>query len=220
MSKKALSVLRNDFLSLLEGSSITDDVANQILDSLKNKVHDLPMDKGFFDLNTYLLDRPDCETNPNYLQVIPYIAFTTGHGQNKKVFTYMRGGKGDENRLHGNRSIGVGGHVERSVNSAETFLDILIDGTQRESQEEIKMNVPYDVVKNALTNARLFWNRETEVDVVHLGIAFDINVSDSDITGNEEGIIENGRMVYVDELKKGLPGVTFENWSKMLLKHI
>lgn len=60
---------------------------------------------------TSLRDRSECESDPNYIQIIPYIIVATNAGD--MVLKYTRTKMSAEGRLHGASSIGWGGHVEK-----------------------------------------------------------------------------------------------------------
>lgn len=77
----------------------------------------IPIKDSFYLTNSFLVDRAICDSKKaedkeearSTLQLLPYIVLLT---EDKKIFTYTRGGSGEEARLHGNYSIGVGGHVD------------------------------------------------------------------------------------------------------------
>ena len=66
-------------------------------------MEELICDEGYF------LPRGDCETDPTFKQIIPYvIVYFQATGQ---ILTYRRGPEVGETRLAGNRSLGFGGHI-------------------------------------------------------------------------------------------------------------
>ena len=70
-----------------------------------------------------LYDRSECETNPDLLQIIPYIIVATNRGE--MILKYTRTEKSGEQRLHGLDSIGWGGHVEEQPR--EDYFDPTYD---------------------------------------------------------------------------------------------
>jgi len=71
-----------------------------------------------FDIEPYLrrifapgvlrfMPRPKAEADPAYKQLIPYVIMTHAG----KYLNYVRGKRAGETRLVGNRSIGIGGHI-------------------------------------------------------------------------------------------------------------
>jgi len=59
----------------------------------------------------YYVRRSWCENNPDWVQLLPYIVFFKRVEGRLKVFVYQRGKGVGEERLAGNCSIGVGGHI-------------------------------------------------------------------------------------------------------------
>ena len=53
------------------------------------------------------MPRARAENDPSFKQLIPYVIIHSGN----KFLSYVRGKAEGENRLVGNRSIGIGGHV-------------------------------------------------------------------------------------------------------------
>ena len=51
--------------------------------------------------------RDEVETDPSFKQIIPYVIMAHGG----RVLSYVRGKRAGEQRLLGQRSIGVGGHI-------------------------------------------------------------------------------------------------------------
>ena len=71
-----------------------------------------------FDVDRYLseifvqgvpcfMNRSQVEKDPDYKQLIPYVIM----GHDGKYLSYVRGKRAGETRLVGNRSIGIGGHI-------------------------------------------------------------------------------------------------------------
>ena len=53
--------------------------------------------------------REQAETDPSYKQLIPYVIMSYGG----KFLNYVRGKRAGETRVIGNRSIGIGGHINQ-----------------------------------------------------------------------------------------------------------
>ena len=53
-------------------------------------------------------EHPNCETDERFKQVVPYLLLI----RDGRILTYSRDKSGGEGRLHGERSCGLGGHVE------------------------------------------------------------------------------------------------------------
>ena len=55
----------------------------------------------------HFMPRPQAEADPNHKQIIPYVIMS----HDGKYLSYVRGRRAGESRLVGNRSIGIGGHI-------------------------------------------------------------------------------------------------------------
>jgi len=99
--------------------------------------------------NNFFLPRAEAEINPAYKQIIPYalIAF-----QNKVAY-YVRGKKAGEQRLVAKGSIGIGGHMNETDESLFAVDEQAYrTGVEREVNEEIKIDAPFDDRIVALLN--------------------------------------------------------------------
>lgn len=135
--------------------------------------------------------RPVMEEDQSYRQVIPYVTIV----RDGKMLAYQRPVKGNEDRLHGKWSVGVGGHVDavdfkftddndmaeqaakrsgatlgmlNTVESLQNFdlMGTIICATSRELEEEIGYAIkPGDMNFNGFIVANT-----SDVDRVHLGL--------------------------------------------------
>lgn len=172
-----------------------------------------------------MMPRIQCETDEDYLQIIPYVSLVNENGE---YFSYERGVAGGESRLYAKRSIGLGGHIDNPVTT--TLDDLIVEETARELLEEVGLVADKQKIARALQDAYVIRETATEVDRVHLGIAFTISVHSSELTKLEEGVIINPmwlspRMVYMhwmlkDMVKTEMLKWEFELWSEEYLKVI
>ncbi|GAF85092.1 unnamed protein product, partial [marine sediment metagenome] len=65
----------------------------------------------------YFLPRSQAEADPTYKQLIPYVIMAC----DGKYLSYVRGTRAGERRLVGNRSIGIGGHINPVDNEVPLF---------------------------------------------------------------------------------------------------
>jgi predicted NUDIX family phosphoesterase len=90
-----------------------------------------------------------CETNLDWMQVIPYLVFYKIINGRIKVWVYQRGKNSGEARIAGNYSIGVGGHVnphDRFDAIGEEEDAIIVDhGAMRAIQRNILREVDEEV---------------------------------------------------------------------------
>ncbi len=164
----------------------------------------IPFGKINFDSaiqNNFLFKpRPEMETDPSFKQIIPYIIFK--HGQ--RLFTYRRLNKGNEKRLHGNHSIGIGGHI----NPIDTKGHIIMDSMKREFEEEMDYNGEYDAKVLGYLN-----DDSNDVGKVHCGIVFLIEGRDGNISVKEKEKLE-GQLLHKEEIAK--VEETMETWSRLV----
>ena len=118
--------------------------------------------------------RGDMEEDPSYKQLISYCLL---ENENDEILVYQRLSGGGEERLHGQSSVGVGGHMNNVV-GADSINEVLRVNAQRELNEEVGLsedrsqNMEYIGFINDDTNA---------VGKVHIGVVFKIKVKSSDV---------------------------------------
>jgi predicted NUDIX family phosphoesterase len=159
--------------------------------------------------NNFFIPRPEAETNPAYKQIIPYalIAFE------KTVLHYVRGKKAGEQRLVAKGSIGIGGHM----NEADESLFAMDEGAyragvEREVNEEIKIDTPFEDRIVALLN-----DDSTEVGRVHLGIVHIFKLKEPNVQ-KREAMITGLSFLTKQELMTRRESL--ETWSQICVDAI
>src|SRR5436189_329683 len=158
--------------------------------------------------NNFYLPRPEGEINPAYKQIIPYalIAFEN------KVAYYVRGKKAGEQRLVAKGSIGIGGHMSEEK---DKFLWHTTDeqayraGVEREVNEEIKIDTPFEDRIVALLN-----DDTTDVGRVHLGIVHIFKLAEPKVE-KREAMITGLTFLAKEELLARRE--TMETWPQICL---
>lgn len=178
-----------------------------------------------FNFKYELLNRPECETMYDYLHLIPYI--TVINKDTKEVFVYSRGKGGGESRLHGNCSIGLGGHMEEELTDTYTIKDAIVECIERELEEEVGLKPTMEAklsYRNNLetNNFNIIYDPSNDVGKVHLGISMFVTVDPKNFGEVEHGVIEKGQWISINDLMKShIDGnIQLENWSSMILKVI
>lgn len=147
-------------------------------------------------------------------QILPYIAVTDGEG---KYLSYSR--NGTETRLHGSRSIGVGGHVDitdmydTEYNLVNNILETITQSTLRELEEEA--NIVYDSASpNVITHIcnKVIVDTSNPVGKVHVGLFTTLVYPHAQ--PQEE--LHDPQWLTVDELKASID--EYENWSKLIIE--
>ncbi|PTE78283.1 NUDIX domain-containing protein [Staphylococcus gallinarum] len=151
--------------------------------------------------------RGDMEEDPTYKQLISYCIL---ENERDEILVYERLSGGGEARLHGQSSIGVGGHMN-DVKGADSINEVLRVNAQRELEEEVGLsaqksqNLAYIGFINDDTN---------EVGEVHMGVVFKINVNSSDVEAKETDTL---RIKWMDQAKIDNYD-DFETWSDLILQ--
>lgn len=242
MGKVALAVARKDVVSVIE-TWRGEDGDNTLKINYEDEVPDSRvvhsrgrLTSQIYSLDSVLLDRPECETNREYLQLLPYIVFM-GIGDDMqptgKILTYQRGKAGDENRLHNKYSVGIGGHIEEATTESKDLLTVIIDSTFREIQEELNISLD-DLAKSVNTTADIYYKvvkdwfeysafllyHSDDVGSVHLGLGFIIGVKESLLEKaiGENNVINNLKLMdYESEFKPMVESSTtaVEGWTAL-----
>ena len=184
-------------------------------------IHRLDWDKltndKFHFLNRGVVDNKegyeDILVGQRFAQVLPYIVVK--NPETNEILTYSRNGA--ETRLHGSRSIGIGGHIDiDDIKFNEEGFDPLKTielSMLREIKEEAGIN-ELDVeslggIKKIID--RVIIDFSNEVGSVHLGFLGVIETADI----NPEEELFDHRWVSIDELKQTID--EYESWSRMII---
>jgi len=158
--------------------------------------------------NNFFIPRPQAETDPRFKQIIPYALIVFENS----VLHYVRGKKAGEQRLVAKGSIGIGGHM---AEDADKFLWHSTDeetyraGVEREVNEEIKIDAPFEDRIVALLNDDI-----TEVGSVHLGVVHVFKLAEPKVE-KREAMITGLTFLAKDELWAHRE--TMETWSQICL---
>jgi predicted NUDIX family phosphoesterase len=149
--------------------------------------------------------RSDMEVNTAFKQIIPYVLVI----RSGSVFTYRRGSAQGEARLHGLRSLGIGGHVEEK--DGRNDLGSYGAALAREVQEELGIDIKDSKFKTAF-QIRGFVNDDSDdVGKVHFGLIHVIRVNDGLIMNGEESM-HDCRFCSPEQLEEQVD--EFEKWSQ------
>lgn len=177
---------------------------------------------GILDLNFHLQDRANCETDLTVLQLLPYI--TVVDADTNKIFTYKRGGSGNEDRLVGLHSIGLGGHIEEAPNHAAYIIDVITMNVVRELNEEVGLDMTaslFGKVRDMIIRDQYTFMYAPDEDVgkYHLCMWFVIKISKDDFGNHEDNIITEGIWLSLEELEalNKSEVASLEGWSKHCL---
>jgi predicted NUDIX family phosphoesterase len=145
----------------------------------------------------YFIKRSICEYDKEYKQLIPYVLIRLDN----KFLTFKR--NGTEQRLHGEYSIGIGGHVSKG----ESFYNAIF----REIKEELG-TIP-DILDMKFIG--YINDEKNEVSSYHLGLVYLIDIDkwiDSNFDIEEE---LGGKIEFLS--KEELDAKNIESWGRLSL---
>jgi predicted NUDIX family phosphoesterase len=160
--------------------------------------------------NVTYINRSEAEQDRRYKQLIPYALIICGD----KILRYRRGKGGQETRLHGLYSVGVGGHISEEDNSLFEHASARIgyhDAMRRELQEEVDIEVTKE------TAVAVINDDSTDVGFVHLGIVHIVEVTDETVANRRSGLV-GAEFIPLSEAVKNLDA--YESWSRFCLENL
>ena len=156
--------------------------------------------------SNFFIPRPEAETNPAYKQIIPYALIVF----ERTVLHYVRGKKAGEQRLVAKGSIGIGGHMDETDESLFAMDEQAYRaGVEREVNEEIKIDTPFEDRIVALLN-----DDSTEVGRVHLGIVHIFKLKEPNVQ-KREAMITGLTFLTKEELMARRESL--ETWSQICI---
>jgi predicted NUDIX family phosphoesterase len=153
------------------------------------------------------LNRNDAEQDKNYKQLIPYVLVIC----HDKILRYRRGRGGQETRLHGLYSVGIGGHISEEDHGLFSTGPGYQEGMRRELMEEVAI----DEMKEAVV--AVINDDSTEVGQVHFGVVHVVNVADENVAGSRSGIVSPEFVPMVEAIKDPSG---YESWSRFCLENL
>ena len=157
--------------------------------------------------NTLYLNRSDAEQDKRYKQLIPYVLVIC-HG---RILRYRRGRGGQETRLHGLYSVGIGGHISEEDHGLFSTGLGYQEGMRRELMEEVAI----DEVKE--TAVAVINDDSTDVGYVHFGVVHVLHVANENVAGRRSGIVAPEFIPIVAAVKDPSG---YESWSRFCLEHL
>jgi len=197
MNKEQLKAKYGDVEVFVVSNELTKDFDTFVELDKNNKYSDIFNSVGKF------IPRYDAELNFENRQIIPYCLVKC-----EENYFITRRLEGDV-RLTGKYSLGVGGHLER-VDGTDN--DYIKSGMMRELDEEIS-------IKSSIKSIDLIGiicSNNTEVDSVHLGLVYVVDVSGLDVSVKETETLVGDWISKSDLLN--FDG-ELESWSKIAVEH-
>lgn len=155
---------------------------------------------------TYL-NRSEAEQDKRYKQLIPYVLILC----HDRILRYRRGKGGQETRLHGLFSVGIGGHIADEDDNLFSAHRGYHDGMRREVKEEVEIEASNEAAVAVINDD------STEVGLVHFGVVHVMHVASEEIVGRRSGILAP-EFVSIAEATKDLSA--YETWSRFCLENL
>ncbi len=158
--------------------------------------------------NLVYRNRSEAEQDKRYKQLIPYVLLIC----NGKVLRYRRGKGGQETRLHGLYSVGVGGHIsEEDHGLFSSGAAGYQEGMRRELMEEVAVGAAKDAAVAVINDD------STDVGQVHFGVVHIMHVDNEKVAGRRSGILAP-EFVPIPETVKD--PAAYESWSRFCLEKL
>ena len=155
---------------------------------------------------TYL-NRSEAEQDRRYKQLIPYVLLIC----NDRLLRYRRGRGGEETRLRGLYSIGIGGHISEEDHVLFSKDFGYKEGMLREVREEVAI----EQVKEA--TVAMINDDSTEVGYVHFGVVHIMQVASEAVAGRRNGIVSPEFIPIAEALREAS---SYESWSRLCLENL
>jgi predicted NUDIX family phosphoesterase len=157
--------------------------------------------------NLVYRNRSEAEQDKRFKQLIPYVLIIC----NGKVLRYRRGRGGQETRLHGLYSVGVGGHISEEDHGLFSSGGGYQEGMRREIMEEVAVEEMKEAAVGVINDD------STEVGQVHFGVVHVMHVANENIAGRRIGIL-GPEFIPIPEAMKDPSG--YESWSCFCLEKL
>jgi len=156
-----------------------------------------------------LRPRDEAETDPSWKHFATYAVVCT----DRHVLSYLRTKAGGESRLHGLRSIGIGGHVNPGdgAGGARRWSAVALDrAALRELDEEIALPA-----ERRLDFIGFINDDSNPVGRVHIGLVYRCALTSGRLATAQEAAITDCKMLAGPELVAGRD--RYETWSQILI---
>lgn len=157
--------------------------------------------------NILYRNRSEAEQDRRYKQLIPYVLVIC----NDRILRYRRGKGGQETRLHGLYSVGVGGHISEEDHGLFSRAVGYNESMRRELMEEVAIGQAKEAAVAAINDD------STDVGYVHFGVVHVMPVNNEDVAGWRSGIVAP-EFVSIAEAVKG--AAEYESWSRFCLENL
>jgi len=153
------------------------------------------------------LNRSDAELDRAYKQLIPYVLLI----HDGKILRYRRGRGGQETRLHGFYSVGIGGHISEDDHGLFSNDRGYQEGMRRELMEEVDIHEMKEAAVGVINDD------STDVGCVHFGVVHIMYVAEETVAGRRSGIVGPEFIPIAEAVRD--PSA-YESWSRFCLENL
>lgn len=171
-----------------------------------------------------MLPRSICEHDERFRQIIPYtiLSYDEKYDGDWELLSYWRGEASSETRLHGNCSIGVGGHVNildvASGRDTRGLYDVIRCCRNREVQEEVALDWQTVVFpEEECRFVGLIKDDTNEVGRVHLGLVYEHFLVSKNIAPREDAL---KTFEFMTVAKQKTNYEFMEPWSQIVYRYL
>jgi len=157
--------------------------------------------------NLVYQNRSEAEQDKRFKQLIPYVLIIC----KDRILRYRRGKGGEETRLHGLYSVGIGGHISDEDHGLFSASAGYHDGMRREVREEVEVD------ELSEKNVAVINDDSTEVGQVHFGVVHIMQVANEKIAGRRSGIVSPEFIPIADAVKNAS---SYESWSRFCIEKL
>src|SRR2546423_4961104 len=152
-------------------------------------------------------NRSEAEQDKRFKQLIPYVLIIC----NGRILRYRRGKGGQETRLHGLYSVGIGGHISDEDHGLFSSSAGYHDGMRREIMEEVAVEEARDAAVAVINDD------STEVGLVHFGVVHVMHVASEATAGGRSGIVAPEFIPIAQAMSNP---ADYESWSRFCLENL
>ena len=152
-------------------------------------------------------NRSEAEHDKRYKQLIPYVLIMC----NGRILRYRRGRGGQETRLHGLYSVGIGGHISDEDHGLFSSGIGYHDGMRRELMEEVAVEETKEAAVAVINDD------STDVGAVHFGVVHIMHVTSEATAGGRSGIVAPEYVPLAEAIKDP---AGYESWSRFCLEKL
>lgn len=158
--------------------------------------------------NMWIERRGDIEEDSRFKQIIPYVMIRRG----PEVFVYTRLEAGGEKRLHNQKSVGVGGHMNH-ISDGIHWSETITENVKRELNEEVNITNSEGAQLEVIG---LINDDKGDAGLFHFGVLMVLDLPlTAEVTVKETDQLEGGWEDFIGLTQDPAKFKPLESWSQM-----